>query len=1018
MKLLFKNIFVKIKKARGRFLSLLFITALGVGFFTGLRETAPNMLETADSYYDKYKLMDFKITSTMGLTETDISALKKIKEVETVVPSYSLDVLVNGESIRLHALEDINIPDIIDGRLPIKNNECIADSHYFKIGDKIKIEHEKETEYLKNNEFIVVGTADSVLYISNEKGISNIGNGKLISYLFIPKDNFMMEYYSEAYLIGKKTISVNSYSEKYQTYFKKIEKNLLQLKPIQETKRYEEILEKATNEIIKIETKINKEKETGLKKLKDAKEELDLAKEELEQGKQKLENSELILNETREEQEKLILAGFNELEKGKTEYQQELEKAGLDEQDLSGYINNLEIQIETLENLLLTLDPISSEYLETKEQLVESQIMANNLLKLKLVGEQLKITDQELKNNRLKFEEEMGKAETEIIASKEEILRNEQILDQGYLEYQQGVTELEEKTEEANQEISKAKQELDDIEKPVWYLLNRTNNVGYVNYKEDATKVAAIAKIFPVFFIIIVYLISLNTMTRMIEEERTEIGILSSLGYSKTKIILTYLFYVLLATILGLTFGLLIGYNVIPRIIYSVYTSTYILPDITITVTLWAFIFVVLVTILLMLIVTLITCYKELKDYPSNLLRPKAPKKGKKVLLERILFIWKRLSFTWKVTIRNMFRYKKRIIMTVLGIAGCTALLLTGFGLKDGIGSIVPLQYGNIIKYDATLVLDKKLKTMDSKLKETLKNNKIKDSILINQSSYTFNAKDKEHDVFLVVSSKSDDFKKYLNLENIKNNKRVTIPDYGVVMTEKMAQLLDVSVGDSFKIRDSDNQLYILYVSDIVKNYTLHYLYMSDIYYEKVFEKEIEYNVIIANLDEVDHDEFAKNLIAEDNILTINFTSDNIKTFNGIVKGLNKIVYLIVGASCLLAFIVLYNLTTININERIREIATLKVLGFYDNEVSSYVYRETVMLTLIGILLGYFLGAILHRFVIITAETDNILFLKEIKWQSYIYAFIITIVFTIIVRMFTYVKLKKINMIESLKSVE
>ncbi len=1018
MKLLFKNAFSKIKKAKGRFLSLLLITALGVGFFAGLRETAPNMLSTADSYYDKHKLMDFKITSTMGLTDDDISSLKQLKNVETIVPSFSLDVLLKGEAIRLHAIEKVNTFEIIEGRIPIKNNECLAESNHFKVGDKIKIDYEKKDIYLKNDEYIVVGTVNSVMYISDEKGISNVGNGKLTSYLFIPKNNFLMEYYTEAYIIAKNTTKVNSYSDAYQIFFRELERELDHLKPIRETKRYEEILEKAANEIIKIETKINDEEKKGRKKLKEVKKELDSSQIKIEQGYEKLKQSKLELDNLFQEKESLIAVGFENLQHGQEKYQQGLKEANIEESQLSLYIDELQTQIDNLEVYLSTLEPTEEGYLETQEKLLESQVIYNNLVKLNLRKRQLELSEQELINNQIHLQKEKDKAYQQLEISQQELDEKQQVLEEGYLEYHQSQEKLEAKIKEANREINEAKEELDKIEKPVWYLLNRTDNGGYVNFKEDAIKVEAIAKIFPLFFIIIVYLISLNTMTRMIEEERTELGLLLSLGYNKKSIINSYLFYVLVATILGLTFGLMIGYNVIPRIIYSVYTSTYIMPSIKILVKPWPFTFVVIVTLTLMLVVTLLTCLKELKDYPSNLLRPKAPKKGKKVMLERIPIIWKRLSFIWKVTVRNMFRYKKRIVMTVLGIAGCTALLLTGFGLKDGIGSIVPLQYGKIIKYDALLVMDKKEENNDNALIKNPEKKGIKSSIPINQELYTFKAQGKNHDVFLVTTFNRNQFKNYLKLEKVSDTKEVIVSDYGVVITEKMAQLLNVTKGQSIKIWNSDNQLYILYVSDIVKNYTLHYLYISDVYYEKVFEKKVKYNAILANLDKVNHDTLAKQLKEEDHVLTTNYTSDNIKTFSKIINGLNKIVYLIVGASCLLAFIVLYNLTTININERIREIATLKVLGFYDNEVSGYVYRETFMLTLIGILVGFFLGIILHRFVILTAETDSILFLKEIKGLSYLYAFLITILFTVIVQTFTYFKLKKVDMIDSLKSVE
>ncbi len=1017
MKLLYKNTLLKIRKSIGRFFSLLLIVALGVGFFAGLRETSPNMLTTLDEYYDEQSLMDFKITSTMGLTDDDINALNGLEYVSKVIPSYSVDTLNNGESIRVHAMEkEVNKITLIDGRMPVNDNECVAEEGVYKIGDKIHLNRDGIEDYIENNEFLVVGTAKSSMYIGMDKGISNVGNGKLTSYIFVPRSNFVLDYFTEVFLIANNTKEVNSYDDKYDKYLEKLESELLKLKPIREAKRYEEILEKATDKIIEIEMELNEEREKAEKELNDTKNILDSYKREIDDGFEKLKDSEKKLNKEMVENENKILLGFKQLEKGKIEYKNGLSKIGKKPNELHEFLNELKIQVRILEELILTLEPDSERYIETRDTLLELKMLMSNVEKLILTGNQLKESEKELIENEKKLKKEISEARLKIDEGKRNLMLKEQELSEGYIKYSEGVLQLNEKISEANKSIQNAKEELDDIEKPVWYLLDRTKNVGYIDFKEDALKVEAISKVFPVFFIIIVYLMSLNTMTRMIEEERTEIGILSSLGYSKYKIMVSYLFYVFVATIFGLVLGLAIGYNVIPRVIYGVYNSNYILPKLKIFVKIIPLTVIVIITMSLMIIVTLVAILKELKDFPSNLLRPKAPKVGKKVMLENIPLIWERLSFTWKVTVRNMFRYKKRIFMTVLGIAGCTGLLLTGFGLKDGIGSIVDLQYRKIIKYDLLLILDKKINAIDDDFSKILKDNGVNEYIKINQESYNFKAKGKTHDVFLVVGSKEDNLNEYINLINTLDNESIKLPSYGSAITSKMARLLDVDVGDSLKIWDSDNQPHIIYISDIVENYTLHYIYMNDEYYERVFDEEVMYNALLANKD---YDSFnSENLIEDGRALAINRTSDNINKFNDVIKGLNRIVYLIIGASCLLAFIVLYNLTTININERIREIATLKVLGFYDDEVSSYVYRETFMLTLIGIVVGFILGIFLHRFVITTAESDNVLFLKEIKTISYGFSFLITLLFTIIVQAFTHFKLQEIDMIDSLKSVE
>lgn len=430
------------------------------------------------------------------------------------------------------------------------------------------------------------------------------------------------------------------------------------------------------------------------------------------------------------------------------------------------------------------------------------------------------------------------------------------------------------------------------------------------------------------------------------------------------------------------------------------------------------FFIIILITLGLMSLIAVITCLKELKNPPATILRPATPKKGKKVFLEHIKFIWKRLSFTGKVTTRNMFRYKKRIVMTVLGVVGSTALLLTGFGLRDSISGLADLQYGKINHYDALLVFQNSFKNIEDEWLNKLAEDNITEYIPIYQASFTFEAKNLTHDVYLIAVDNDAQIDKFITM-NSKVNDNFTFPEDGVVISEKMANLLNVKIGDFIKLRNSDNELIVLPVSEIVENYTLHYVYMNQKTYEKYFEKDLEYNMIMTNFKEdLNKEKFAEKWVDSKLVSTINFTEDNILVFDNMVKGLNLIIILIIGASCMLAFIVLYNLTTINIAERIREISTLKVLGFYDKEVSSYVYRETLFLTIIGILIGLAAGIFLHMYVINVAETDNILFLHSIKWYSYIYSFLIIIFFTIVVQIITNQKLKKINMVESLKSVE
>lgn len=1019
MRLLYKLSFTKMRKNIGRFLSVLFIVALGVGFFAGLRETTPDIETTLDNYYDEHNLMDFKIVSTGGLTEDDVTSLKELENVEKVIPSYSVDVLISGEEIRVHAIEEeINNVALKEGRMPEKNNECIADSTKYQIGDTLTITKESIEGILTTKEYKVVGLADSPLYLSRQMGIASIGTGELESFIYVPRENFNYEYYTEIYLTAKGTQGEIAYEDSYEELANILLAELEELAPIRETKRYEEILEEATIEIRKIETEANEE-------IAKAEEELNNALQEINNGRTEIENAKTELNNTENALNKQEKNGLTEINNARTTWEQNynlfiatLNNAGLTIDTLQSTLDALNSQIANIEEILNTLPEDDPNYATYKATLDSLNIEKANLETLITTKETLESSREEIDTNETNLKEQIASARKEIASARSEIESNENELDTAYTEYLNGVNALNEQKEEVEREIADAKKALEEIEKPEWYLLDRTDNNGYSSVWDDALKVDAIAGIFPIFFIIVVALMCFNTMNRMVEEERGEIGILTSLGYGNFSIINGYLFYIFFATVIGVTVGLLVGYTLIPNVIYSIYNANYILPKLGINMKLLPFFIMILITLGLMSIIAIVSCLKELKLVPAEILRPASPKKGKKVFLEHIKFIWKRLSFTGKVTARNMFRYKKRIIMTILGVVGSTALLLTGFGLRDSISGLADLQYGKINHYDALLVLTNSYSETNTELSEHLASEEITEYMPIYQASFTFEANSLSHDVYLIAISSSDEIDEFITF-NSKVNDEFVFPEDGVVISEKMASLLDVEIGDFIKLRNSNNELVVLPISEIVENYTMHYVYMNEATYEKYFETELEYNMIMANLsDEANHDDLASKWMDAGLISTINFTEDNIEIFDNMVGGLNLIVLLIISASCMLAFIVLYNLTTINIAERIREISTLKVLGFYDKEVSSYVYRETLFLTIIGIILGLVAGIFLHMYVINVAETDNILFLHDILWPSYIYSFLIIVFFTIIVQIITNRRLKKIDMVESLKSVE
>ena len=1010
--LIFKNSFRKIWKSKGRFLSLILIVILGTSFFAGVRETASDMIKTLDNYYDETNLYDFKIVSTMGLTDDDIKSLEEIKGIEEVEGTYSIDTLIDGNAVKISALSDISKVTLVDGKMPKKIGECLGEEGYYNIGDTIKIE---DDTYLNNNTCKIVGTVNSSSYIYENKGISTVGDGKLDSLIYVPKDNFKLDYYTEIYLVAEGTKNELSYSDSYDEIIEKVNKKLQELKPLRETARYEEILKEAMDKVVNAENELAKVKSENESKFNNALTELNSNKIKLDEGLEEYNSNLYTLNKTKEDTEKEINNGFNALNNAKSEFNNALNMAGLTVDSLQPTLDTINTNISNLEKQLEGIDSSDSLYETINARLNELKSNKSNIETL--INTNKTITEQEttLNTSLSTWNKEYNNAINELNSAKKEIDDGYRELEKGYDEYNTNYNLYLDEISKYETEINEVKKEINNIEKPVWYLLTRSDLTGYTSFYESATKVDSIAAVFPIFFILIAFLMAFNTMNRMIEEERSEIGAFISLGIRKSTISFSYLLYVFIACVLGLVIGLSIGYTVIPRILYTVYAASFTIPELSTYANPYACLIIVLTTIILMSIVVFITLIKDFRLAPATILRPAAPKNGKKILLERIKLFWRHLSFSWKITLRNLFRYKKRIFMTVLGIAGCTALLLTGFGIKDSLSDLLDIQYGEIQHYDATLVLNDDVDKDD--VTKSLSLNNLTNYTTTNIASFTFKANNKNLDFTLIAFMNEDNINDYVTLKSLDGSD-LNLSDDGVIITEKMAQVLDAEVGKNISIRNSDNELFIVKVSGICENYISNFMYMNSTYYEEIFD-DTEYNSYLVNLDDsINKEKLSNNLLDTGYFGAIQYTEDNMDMFNDIIAGMNNIVYLIIAFSSFLAITVLYNLTIININERKREIATLKVLGFRDREVSSYVYRETIILTIVGIIVGIFLGFSLNTFILMIAETDEILFIKIIKPLSYVLSFIIIIVFSVIVQVITYFILKRVDMIDSLKSVE
>lgn len=697
--------------------------------------------------------------------------------------------------------------------------------------------------------------------------------------------------------------------------------------------------------------------------------------------------------------------------------------------------NGLEQTETALEKISAGLSEIEAgqEQMQTGLTQMESYISSGEF-QLQAAREQLESGKNQILSGQRQIEDakkRIADGEEQIQAGIKQIQDGETGLADGWIEYQGGerqanaeIADGEAQIADAKVQLADAKKEIEQIEKPTWYIYDRSHLPEYSGYGDNADRMKAIGEVFPLIFFLVAALISLTTMTRMVEEERTLIGTLKALGYSKKSIAAKYLGYAVLATLTGGIFGVMIGEKILPYIIITAYKIMYRhLPDVEIPYNLYYGVLACVAALLCTVAATIFSCMKELKEQAAELMRPPAPKQGKRVFLEYIPFLWKRLNFTWKSTVRNLMRYKKRFFMTIFGIGGCMGLMLVGFGLKDSISSIVPLQYEDIQLYDGNVILQSDV-TMQEKQEvyEALEKN----SQVVATAEDLLQKITIEHDgvskeVYLNVPENVEKFSDFVVLQDRTTKEKYQLTDKGAVLTEKMAKELGVSAGDTVTIKEENEKERTVKISQICENYMSHYLYMTPAVYKAAYGKEPEYNSIYYRTEgrtTKEAESVGEAALKLDGALSVSYTTELRQQVDDMLQSLDIVIVVLIISAGMLAFVVLYNLNNINITERKRELATLKVLGFYDKEVTEYVYRENILLTLIGSVFGMLLGKILHRFIIVTVEIDSVMFGRNINTISFVYAFLLTVVFSLFVNGVMYFKLKKINMVESLKSVE
>lgn len=971
-----------------------------------------------------------------------------------------------------YADKTIDEPIVLEGRMPQSANECVVEKHAqmrttFNIGDTVSVyttdSESSLSDSLVRDSWTVVGIVMNPQYISYERGNTTIGDGSIDTYIMIPESNFCYEVYTDVYITMENTAAFGAFDDGYWDVMDGDVAEFEAVADVRKDERFAEIKEEAERQLADAKQELADGEKEANEKLSEAKATLDDAYAKLTKGEKELKDGWKQYNDGREEYnegkkefdekiadaerqiaeaEQQLADGWAQYNAGVKKITEEVEKsvqeilnkyskeqieakieeikkaidAGKDSPEMEKLLEELEDELKQIEDLPEKIEQAiagAKELKEAKEQLDKA-------------GEQLSSAKLWLGVEKERGQKQLDEAAAELSKAYKKLRDSEKQLADGWDEYNDGLAKYEDAKAESDQKLADARQQILDAEKevaklkkPTWYVFTRKDNPGFSTYESDAYRVESVCKIFPVFFFLVAILVCLTTMTRMVEEERTQIGTLKALGYSKAAIASKFIAYSALASLSGSVAGIAAGSFIFPTVIYSAYEMLYKTPSLKLQPMPGIWVLVTLCALVCTTAAALMACMAELRSNPAALMRPKAPKVGKRVLLEKIPFIWKHLSFTRKVTVRNLFRYKKRIFMTILGIAGCTALTMAGFGIYSSISVILDKQYSEIFSYDLIVVLDSDageytLENVDKAL-EADENTAENVELYMKTLSYKGIG-----DTSLIVAKDAAKLADVVKFKNRVTDKPYELTDDGVIITERFAELAKLSVGDEFTFSCGDEKI-TAKVSAITENYTLHFVYMTENLYEKLCGAKPSYNTYFTIMNDTGDEaqkDMGERLMSLDGVQALSFVNDNRESFGNTVKNLNYVVILIIVSAAMLAFVVLYNLTNINITERIREIATIKVLGFYDNEVSAYVFRENILLTLIGDAVGLGAGVWLHRFVIQVAQTDSVMFGQTLPLWCFAAAFVLTLIFALLVDFIMYFRLKKVSMVESLKSVE
>ena len=1139
-----KSTFREIKSSMGRFLSIMAIIGLGVGFFAGLKVARQAMVETVDGYLKDHGFYDYRILSTMGFEQESVEYLLTQEEVAAAEGALSFDVLYylevpQGESeqrqgaIKVHSLtQQLNTVQLTAGRMPENPHECVADNNLFTevdLGRKLVLAQENKEETLEHfafGEYTIVGLVQSPLYIQYERGNTSLGSGRLNGFLYLAQDGFAEDYYTEIYV--NFTTGYSLYSDAYEEYLDRTEDTWESYGRKAADLRYETVLADAEEALADARTEYEDQKAEGEAKLTDAEAELKDAEAELTDGEKQLSDA----REELADGQKTLQEKKQEIADARTEVTQKETELADGEKKLQEGIDSWNAGNSTLEMSRSSLNTQKSQLAAKKAQLAgqkaaleegmagialleeglaavedgiaqieaaltlaESQEVKKALEdeKARLESQQIELQAQltalepqrqqlqqgllavaegeaqiaayetqiadaeaqidsgsselasawaEIESSRKKLEEgrqaisdawaeiENGEqaikdAEAELLEAEDTISEKEAELADGWAEYEDGLkeyqeakAEFEEKIADAEAELLDAEQELQDLEPPDTYLLGRDTNVGYVCFENDSNIVEGIAIVFPVFFVLVAALVCITTMNRMVEEQRTQIGVLKAIGYGEGKIMSKYMTYSGLASVIGCVVGFLLGTWGFPRVIWAAYGIMY-KTEVLVYVFDWRLAVMALaVSLFCSMGTTWLSCRVELFQVAAQLMRPKTPKAGKRVFLEYIPFLWNRLSFLRKVSLRNIFRYKKRLFMMILGISGCTALLVTGFGIKDSIADIATKQFQEIQVYDLAVTFQDPVDGISTAELDSLKEQGMDTYLCVMDKNMDLVTENGIKSIYLIVGD-AQQMPKYVDLHTV-SGEHIAYPGPGEgVISNKLADEYGVQVGDTIMLRDQDMQELNLTVTAIQENYIYNYVHISeDAWVEQMGEEPQRKTAYVNVQEDADIHETAAAVMQLDNVANVTVNLDTMERVGSMMASLNIIVVAVILSAAGLAFIVLYNLTNINITERIREIATIKVLGFYKKETESYVFRENLILSVLGMAVGLVLGKLLHSYVMGEIQIDMITFDINVRPVSYLYSGLLTIGFAWFVGKAMGGRLENISMTESLKSVD